>query len=131
MKNIILALIAVICFASCKSGIEFSDTEVNVKYDVISGTDTLHLKVKTVISEVSFYNPTVYVIDNGETLVIRGVSSKNGATRDYGWEVDSYGRRHFSKYNYPKCKVVVKDVETKCVRTYETSRWDGEEITND
>lgn len=131
MKNVFFVLMSLVFFVSCKSGIEYRDTEVTVKYDVISGTDTLHLDTKTVINEASYYKPTVFVIDDGQTLIIRGVSSKNGHTSEHGWEVDSHGRRHFSKYNYPKCKVVIKDVEMKCIRVYETSHWSGEEITND
>ena len=118
---------AVITLVSCKDGIEYTDTEVNVNYDVVCGKDTLHLEANTFLNERTRFKPTVYVVNNGETLVVRGVDSK-GNTNGYGWEVDTHKRRHFATYEYPKCKVIVKEVKTKRIRVYETSRWNGDEI---
>ena len=118
---------AVISLVSCKDGIEYTDTEVNVKYDVVCGKDTLHLETNTVLNEQTKFKPTVYVVNNGETLVVRGVDSK-GKTIGHGWEIDVHKRRHFATYEYPNCKVIVKEVKTKRIRVYETSHWTGDEI---
>lgn len=108
---------AVIAFVSCK-GMEYTDTEVNVKYDVVCGKDTLHLEANTVLNERTIFKPTVYVVNNGETLVVRGVDSE-GNTNSYVYEVDPHKRRHFETYEYPNCKVIVKEVKTKRIRVYE------------
>lgn len=114
---------AIIAFVSCKKGMEYTDTEVNVKYDVVCGKDTLHLEENTVLNERTIFKPTVYVVNNGETLVVRGVDSKGNTNSNVYDEVDTNKRRHFATYEYPNCKVIVKEVKTKRIRLYEIPFW--------
>ena len=127
MKKVIWVLMCVMCFVSCKDGIEYRDTEVNVKYDVVNGNDTLHLKTTTIINEASVYRPNVYVVDNGTTMIIRGVNS-DGNTSGYNYDVDYRKRRRCARYIYPGCNIIVKEVKMKCLRVYQTSHWSGDEI---
>lgn len=120
----------VMCFVSCNDGIEYNDTEVNVEYDVVSYGDTLHLETNIVISDASVYKPSVYVVDNGTTMVIRGVKY-DGSTNGYGYDIDSHKRRRCARYIYQGCNVIVKDVKMKRIRVYEISHWNGDEITKD
>lgn len=133
MKKILLFL-SVIILCSC-SGNDYVDWEVHIKYNLISGQDTIYLEDTDTISYHISYAPTVTLVPDSSAIIVRFMNDK-GSIPEFE-KTHNYKTERKSKIVYQHCipklntKLGIVEFTKRKIRYKKVSGFDGQEIVPD
>lgn len=125
---------SVIILCSC-SGKDYVDWEVHIKYNLISGQDTINLEDTDTIAYLNSYIPTISLTGDSSAIIIRFMDNKGSCPNYEG--VYNYGTKRKNKIVYQHCipklntKLDIVEFTKRKIRYKKVSRFDGQEIVPD
>lgn len=129
MKKIIVFFIGIISLCSCGS-IEYNDWETNISYDVILGSDTIHVEKIDTVSYKIRYKPCVSINNDSTMIVVRFINNK-GEIPNYEHYWSHNGElKNIIKYNHniSGTKLHLLSFKTHIIRGKKVSGFDGKEV---
>lgn len=133
MKKILLFL-SVIILCSC-NGYDYADWEVHIKYNLISGQDTINLEDTDTISFHISYAPTATLTSDSSAIIVRFMNDE-GSTPEIE-KTHNYKTVRKNKILYQHCipklniKLNIVEFTKRKIRYKKVSGFDGHEIVPD